>query len=698
MKNKKVIWSLLGLVFLLFLALQTFLQIKSYLDDSFQSLKSYGLEQAAQLETRLEYAVQALTLFRRSAGGRTWTSRQLLGLISGHPMFQHLLIADPSGKVVSTTDPTLEGADISSSVVFKEGRSLPKFYPVITLPGTTRAALTVSSPWFFGSEETGIILGEVRLQNVFTETKPLSGPAARQIMFTPHSEEPLWHQGLSHYSSGNTPRIRSLLDVVFLRQTVKTFQPGITGEQSLCYGFYHQKSGLAFWMEAEVDWMTFLGIQKSVYTLLLVLSLGLLAAWALKQDQDHLHRQVLQIEQYIQDITNRKAIEKSPNLDNIDLHLLVRALERLHREHFLTHGPVISNETYFERLIEHSADFIILANFSGQIRYVSKSLTRAFRIHDYDLINHDLVDFLPISREKWFTVVNDLMRGSGVSQYRTNVTFNNVSLVIESRLSFIPGSSDSEPMIVINARDITQQEQLTEALRHREKLATLSQFSGGVVHDFSNLLMNIMGYLALAQMKIEKGDTQILEDINHCQNEILKAREFILSLMAVSQGGVYHYENLKMATLVRDVWSKFAEAAVVSFHLEGETDLQAWVDPAKAASVINELFNNAVFFMGGEGILVAKISKDASVRPGSAEAKQSWVKVSIIDSGPGIPDEVSQKVFDPYVSTRGQGRGLGLAMVYSVMEAMGGWVDVQSRPGLGTSVNLYFKPAREPPQ
>ncbi len=698
MRRSGIMGMVLVLVFLLFLALQTLIQSAWYLEETVQMLRSQGHTRAEQLEIRLENAVQAITLLRRAAGGRSWNDRQLLGLVSGHPMFEHLHLVNTEGRVITTSDPAFRNTDLSSSAYFKAGLTSPKSYPLAPVIGQSRIALMVSSPWFFGSEETGLVLGELRLNNLIPPETPSHGFPVRQLIFAGNTEEPLWSTGYTDNLPKTISGIRPHLETILMRQTVRGLHQGVIGYPSVCYGFYHEKSGLVFWTETDVNWASFLGIQKNIFTVMAFLILGAITAFAVSQDRAHRRRQMYRVEQLIDDISNRKAIQNYPDLEEDDLQHIVRALERLHREHFLTHGPVIDNETYFERLIEHSADFIMLLNFTGQIRYVSKSLTRTFRIQEHDLINRNLTEFLPISREKWFTIVNDLMRGSSVSQYRTSVSFNNVNVILESRLSFIPSSTDSEPMIVINARDITQQEQLAEALSNREKLATLSKFSSGVVHDFSNLLMNIMGYLALAQMKIEKGESQVLEEIRHSQNEILRARELLLSLMAVSQGGVYQYEGINIAKLIKDVWSHFAPTSSVNFHIEGETHLSVLTDGSKTASIIGELFNNAVFFMGGSGVLVAKISSERRRRPVTATGEETWVKVSIIDSGPGIPEEISRRVFDPYVSTRGEGRGLGLAMVYSVMEAMGGWVEVQSRPSLGTSVNLYFKPAPEPPR
>jgi signal transduction histidine kinase len=126
--------------------------------------------------------------------------------------------------------------------------------------------------------------------------------------------------------------------------------------------------------------------------------------------------------------------------------------------------------------------------------------------------------------------------------------------------------------------------------------------------------------------------------------------------------------------------------------------IQAYVDPEKLKTILTEVFDNAIYFMSNSGVLVVHISIEKRSHPAEPTNIQPWVRVNVIDSGPGIPEDHLRKVFEPYVTTRGERRGLGLAMVHAVVEAMHGWVDIHSRRGMGTTVSLYLRPAQEPPQ
>lgn len=651
-----------------------------------------------RLEHILRSAADTLSLFRRASSGRLWSADQLMTLVSGHPTFEHLHLLDPDGVVIGSTDPKLVGKDRSTQPLFRESRLALEIHPVEWDPDSRRARVYVSTPWFFSGQKTGVLLGQVRWEASLRPALASIEPSTRVVLLTGMREPVMYWEGANPGPIA-PERLPDHLGTVFLRQVSQGFLNGLDGRLVVGYGNFHPLTRLAVWVESDIDWRACLNLERNLVRILLLLGLFVLILLALQHDRAWARRDILEIDNLIRDISNRKPILTFPKPRLDDLTILVRDLEELYQNHFLSRGPVIENEIYFERLIEHSSDFIVLTNFSGKIHYVSKSLARAFHVRESDLVGKDLTEIVAISRERWFLIVNDLMQSQGVTRHRAEVRFNDVTMVLESQLSVMPASLDQEPMIVVNARDITQQEQLTEALARQEKIHTLSQFSSGVAHDFSNLLMNIMGYLTLAQLKLKDGDASALEEINHSQKEILRARTLIQSLITVSQGGVYQPQDIEVLPIIQEVWKTLSVGTRARFHVEGEVGAVVWADREKLYAIFNEVLGNALHFMGSDGLVVVKIAHEERARPSVKEgAIQVWVRVSVIDSGPGIPEDFLKKVFDPYVSTRSEGRGLGLSMVNAAMEAMGGWIDIQSRVGMGTTVNLHFKPGRVPPR
>lgn len=467
---------------------------------------------------------------------------------------------------------------------------------------------------------------------------------------------------------------------------------GGQGKASWAAGMTHSGLGLAFWVhEGGEEEGTLPLIPAAAATALVTLVFFGLMLW----DRRLLARGLARVQALVRDISQRRLIENFPRPTEAALKPLHQALQDLYQQHFLARGSILSNEAYFERLIEHSADFLILVGLGGKIHYLSKSLLRALRLEASSWLGQPVEELLRLPRGEWKSIADQVIEQGGVVPKRFSLNQDGTPMILDARLSVIPGTMDLEPMIVINARDISEEDRLARALARKERLASLGQFSSGIAHEFSNLLTGILGYLSLVQIKVERGETDVLPELQSVQREIVRARELINSLIALSQGGIYRFENFEVGEVVRRAWQDFPHKGRVHFHLHEGPNLKAYGDPQKFRAVLEEIYNNAVYFMSSQGLISVQVGMDHRSPPHSPAEHQEWVKVVVLDNGPGIPADQLGRVFDPFVSTRGEGRGLGLTMVHAVMEAMGGWVEIQSRRGLGTSVSLFLRRAVE---
>jgi PAS domain S-box-containing protein len=247
-------------------------------------------------------------------------------------------------------------------------------------------------------------------------------------------------------------------------------------------------------------------------------------------------------------------------------------------------------------------------------------------------------------------------------------------------------------------RTAVEKEHLREQLRQAQKLESVGRLAGGVAHDFNNILVVINGYAALLASRLSPFDP-----LREYVLEIAKAGDHAASLtsqlLAFSRKQVIRPLPLDLNAVVRDAERMLRRliGEDIEFVIQPAAE-PAWVmaDHAQIQQVIVNLAANARDAMPNGGTLriaTASIEVDeelAAAYPGVAPG--SHVLTTFTDTGAGMPEEVRQNIFEPFFTTKDQGKGigLGLATVYGIVRQSGGWIEVESRVGEGTSFQIYL--------
>lgn len=253
-------------------------------------------------------------------------------------------------------------------------------------------------------------------------------------------------------------------------------------------------------------------------------------------------------------------------------------------------------------------------------------------------------------------------------------------------------------------KDITDRKKTEEELRKYEqqlyqnqKLESLGLLAGGIAHDFNNLMGGIFGYIELACE--ESSEPGVENYLSKAMSTINRARALTQQLLTFAKGGAPVQEVGHLFPFVEET-AKFAlSGASVSCGFDIQHDL--WTccfDKNQIGQVIDNLIINAQQAMpvGGAIELAARnitlAEKEHPLLP-----KGNYVKISVKDSGIGIPKEMISHVFDPFFTTKAKGHGLGLATCYSIIKRHGGCIDVESEPGKGSTFKVYLPAAVELP-
>jgi PAS domain S-box-containing protein len=244
--------------------------------------------------------------------------------------------------------------------------------------------------------------------------------------------------------------------------------------------------------------------------------------------------------------------------------------------------------------------------------------------------------------------------------------------------------------MVLAFRDITDAIKVQEERAKASKLASLGLLAGGIAHDFNNILMAIMGNVSMARVTMPLSGPAA-GALAEAERACVHARQLTWQLLTFSKGGVPVKKTLPISRVLVDSASLAVRGSNVSCTFNIAPDLWAvHADQGQLVQVFNNLLINAQEAMPHGG--VAEIHAENIFEPGLRweyalrVEPGPYVRISITDTGIGIPPEHLGKIFDPYFSTKQRGSGLGLATSYSIVKNHGGYVSVESKPGHGTTV------------
>lgn len=262
-----------------------------------------------------------------------------------------------------------------------------------------------------------------------------------------------------------------------------------------------------------------------------------------------------------------------------------------------------------------------------------------------------------------------------------------------------PAPGDAEDRFLGVVKDVTEERTMEEMLRQAQKMEAVGQLTAGMAHDFNNLLTTILANsdLGLTEMEAEgDGGRGALErELREIRRAARQGRDLIRQLMIFSRDQRLRMRHTDMSRLVRDMADLLRRALPASVELSIEAPdepLMAFVDRGAVHQVVLNLVNNARDAMprGGSFILSADRVEAAEVEPELDGGPHVRMRAS--DTGHGMSDDVLERVFEPFFTTKpvGEGTGLGLAMVYGLMQRQGGTVRVSTESGVGTTVSLFF--------
>ncbi len=265
-------------------------------------------------------------------------------------------------------------------------------------------------------------------------------------------------------------------------------------------------------------------------------------------------------------------------------------------------------------------------------------------------------------------------------------------------VALVKNEKGSTEQLIVQLVDVTERKTINDRLQRAQKMEAVGQLTGGLAHDFNNLLTIIIGNLQLLDGKIT-ADEKSQKRLNEAADAARKGADLTRQLLAFARKQELEPRDTPINDMVKGMEALIARTIGENIELRVDTmagEPRALIDPSQLESAILNLAINARDAMPDGGKLTIETQpayldryyaeKNPDVAPGH------YVMVAVSDSGTGMTQDVLEKVFQPFFTTKvqGKGSGLGLAMVYGFIKQSGGHISIYSEIDHGTSIKMYL--------
>ncbi len=356
------------------------------------------------------------------------------------------------------------------------------------------------------------------------------------------------------------------------------------------------------------------------------------------------------------------------------------------------------SEEKYRTVLETNPDPVVVYDMEGKVIYFNPAFADIFGWSLKERLGKKMDDFVP--EDAWpetKMMIQKVLEGERFSGVETSRYTRKGKPVFVSVSGAIYKNRDDQPIgSIISLRDISGKKKLEAGFHRAQKMEAIGTLAGGIAHDFNNLLMGIQGRTSL--ILIEKDPSHPdFEHLKGIENYIKSAANLTKQLLGFARGGKYEVQSADLSNIVQNQNRMFGRTRKeIIIHEKYAKNLwKAKVDKGQIEQVLLNLYINAWQSMPAGGNLYVQTEninlKEDQIKPYQGNPGK-YVKINVTDTGTGMDKKTMDRIFDPFFTTKemGRGTGLGLASVYGIVKNHGGFIEVDSEKGKGTTFAVFL--------
>jgi len=358
------------------------------------------------------------------------------------------------------------------------------------------------------------------------------------------------------------------------------------------------------------------------------------------------------------------------------------------------------------QLLDKARDAILAHDMDGRIVYWNKSAERLTGWSKDEILGEQAHDCLydPDDEDKLQQCYDTMVEEGEWTGELHMRTKDDEELIVESRWTLVRDERGAPKQVLVINTDITERKRLESQFLRSQRMESIGRLVGGIAHDLGNLLVPITLGVKVLKRRVGRDDDKVARTLSMIQKSAERGSDMVEQVLAFARGVEGERVALQPGMIVEEIEEMTEETFPERIDVQTSTadDLHPIVgDATQIQQVLMNLCVNARDAMPDGGTLSIEARNvefsESDARRNIEAEPGSYVCLEVQDTGTGMPDDVVDKIFEPFFSTKeeGDGTGLGLSTAYSIVQSHDGFLDVESEEGEGTTFRIYLPVAEE---
>lgn len=364
-------------------------------------------------------------------------------------------------------------------------------------------------------------------------------------------------------------------------------------------------------------------------------------------------------------------------------------------------------ERLLDNIIESMPSAIIVIDGEMQVVRYNRLTKVMFGLQECNVLGQNIFKAIAPFEDYKEVIEDVVVKVEGVNLHKEQFSIDKSKIY---DIALYPLQGIDGTLLAIRVDDITAADKIERQLVQAQKMDTIGLLAGGLAHDLNNVLSGIVTTISLIKFDMEEGrdHCDFEDEINIIESAGKRAAGVVRQLLTLSRKSSLSFANvdlkISLQNVVKICRNSFSKDVIIELELpDGEATVFADITQIEQA-FLNIMVNgaHAMTIMRPEGersggtlsVKLAMMYSDDTFCINHSEAivDRYYYMLQVDDSGVGMDSETQQKIFEPFFTTKGResGTGLGLSVVYNIIKQHGGFIELYSKPGIGTSFTIYF--------